>query len=139
MYSKFLTLRLPRSFVLSVGCFCLLMLSNPVSQAMDRWSWLKPLKSESGNFCQDELQDLLRKHFGNHVRIYQSRNFISQQHTNSNLWARTNLCKGWIVANFMNESWECKRPHYFSRPHTLVNAYGFDGECRILIPTDLRW
>lgn len=139
MCPSFLIFRLPLLLISFVSCLSSIVLTSNVSEAQDRWKWPQPLKSESGNFCQDELQDLLRKHFGNHVRIYQSRNFISQQHTNSNLWARTNLCKGWIVANFMNESWECKRPHYFSRPRTLVNAYGFDGECQKLIPSDLRW
>lgn len=119
--------------------FILIMTSLEVRAeiASKRVRWPRPLKSVSGDFCKDELLDIFKKHYGPDVKIISTKSFSS--FFGWNLWVRVNFCKGWIVASFMNDSWECKKPHYFSRPRMLTGFYGFDEQCQNLIPDDIYW
>ncbi len=111
--------------------------SEQVQSEEIAWEWPKPLKSETGNFCQDELQELLRKRYGAHVKVTYAK--ALKDNVSWFLWAKSNLCQGWILAQFNNETWECKRDHYFFRPRTLIAAYGFDGQCNQVIPKTIYW
>ena len=89
--------------------------------------------SRSGDYCRDELEDILREKYGAEIRVTGAQALGQGEHWM--LWARTNLCKGVIAAQFMADKWTCKQSSYGVRARSLVAAYGADGECRDVLPT----
>lgn len=94
-------------------------------------------KSKSGDYCRDELEELLQKKYGPDVVVTDAKGLGSGEQWV--LWATSNMCHGWIAATFVGEKWNCKQGNYGKRPHTLIGAYGHSDECKELIPRTIYW
>lgn len=95
------------------------------------------IESRSGDYCRDELEDLLRSRFGEHVKVTSAIQLGQGEWWL--MWAKTNLCDGWVVAKFVGERWNCRQGRYGYSPKTLVAAFGKEGTCKQIIPRSIYW
>lgn len=108
-----------------------------LSFAASAQAFPKFIPSRSGDYCRDELEDLLRYKFGKKVKVT---NVVGLgQGDQWTLWATSNLCQGELAAKFFSEKSTCKQGSYGSRPRLLVAAFGHSGECKRLIPRSIYW
>lgn len=119
--------------IYQVGVASLVVLFSTVAMA---FPW-KFVPSQSGDYCRDELEQLLQKKFGENVKVTDAKGLGSGEQWV--MWATSNACSGYIAASFMGEKWTCKQGVYGKRPHTLIAAYGHSGTCKDMIPKNIHW
>jgi hypothetical protein len=89
---------------------------------------LEPVHSETGNYCVDEAQGLLRSSYGPGAKITKAQ--VMSTYNTWELWVRSTVCTDWIVfyPSVLQKDSMCTMPAYGSAPQLLTTMWGY-GDC----------
>ena len=77
--------------------------------------------------CADQAKAFVAKNLGQAFQLTQM-NLVANSDNASILWARTNMCTGYLVFEFRASKAVCTMDHYGSVPNYITRVWGY-GDC----------
>ena len=91
----------------------------------------------TGNHCLDQMMDRLQNYLQYDVAIHKVSSVKgATKAMPDELWVKTNLCDGHIVAVLRHQA-ACKDIHYGSVPNYIQKIYARGASCKQVVPEDI--